>query len=179
MGQTENSAPSEIHFSVPNLSDGAAVYQLIKASPPLDVNSQYCYHIVCAHFSRTSVVARLNGEVVGFVSGYTLPRHDDILFIWQVAVSANARGKRLALRMLHEIVARPRPVAIRYLHTTISPSNLPSQKLFLSFARSFHAPMREREFLDARVFGDGHESEMLYEIGPIQTAFAKPTTNNQ
>ncbi|WP_027389568.1 diaminobutyrate acetyltransferase [Chrysiogenes arsenatis] len=174
MGLTETSDPSTVHFSPPTLADGAEVYQLIKASPPLDVNSQYCYHIVCEHFAKTSVVARLDGAIVGFISGYTLPQHDDILFIWQVAVSTKARGKQLASRMLQEIIARPRAVTIRFLHTTISPSNIPSQKLFLAFARSANAPMREREFLDARVFGEGHESEMLYEIGPIRHVNSKP-----
>ncbi|WP_041726611.1 diaminobutyrate acetyltransferase [Desulfurispirillum indicum] len=168
MRQTGDTDPSTITLTTPTLADGAEVYRLISQCPPLDVNSQYCYHIICEHFSQTSVIARIDGDAAGFISGYTLPEHPDILFIWQVAVSAKARGRQLATRMLEHIICRKRATAVRFLHTTISPSNIPSQKLFSAIARTFKAPMREREFLAGEVFAEGHEAEVLYEIGPLQ-----------
>ena len=168
MKNTGDSDPSTITLRMPTLRDGRNVFELIKNCPPLDVNSQYLYHIVCEHFRQTSVIAEMDGEAVGFISGYTIPEHKDIIFIWQVAVSSKARGKQLATRMLEEILRRKECSDVTYLHTTISPSNVPSQKLFTAIARTFEAPMREREYLPGEVFAEGHESEVLYEIGPLK-----------
>jgi diaminobutyrate acetyltransferase len=163
---------SEMTFRHPSLNDGAEVFQLIKDCPPLDVNSQYYYHIICDDFSETSVVAELDHQIVGFISGYLKPKKTDHLFIWQVAVSEKARGKKLASNMLEWLTKQSRCNDINVLETTISPSNLASQNLFLRFAETHNASVETSTYLDASHFGsdpNSHEDEVLYQISPLLT----------
>ncbi|OQB56060.1 MAG: L-2,4-diaminobutyric acid acetyltransferase [Deltaproteobacteria bacterium ADurb.Bin151] len=78
--------PTDIHFRKPEVSDAPSIERLVRFSPPLDVNSHYCYLIICAHFFQTSVVACSNDHVCGFISAYIRPDQQDTLFVWQVAV---------------------------------------------------------------------------------------------
>ena len=88
---------SEINYRHPTLDDGSKIYSLVKSCPPLDVNSQYFYYILCKDFSNTCVVAEYDRNLLGFVSAYLQPEKSQSLFVWQVAVFKNERRKRLAL----------------------------------------------------------------------------------
>jgi L-2,4-diaminobutyric acid acetyltransferase len=79
----------------PTAEDGAAVWELVANCKPLDENSMYCNLIQCEHFADTCVLAELDGEAVGWISGTSrLPIRLPI-FVWQVAVSEKARGMGL------------------------------------------------------------------------------------
>ena len=161
--------PTEkIQFSTPVCEDSPALYALIKRSPPLDLNSRYAYMLVATHFAKTSVVAKVDGEVVGLVSAYVLPEKPDTLFVWQVAVDASMRGAGLAQRLvLHALKSMP---SARFIETTITPSNVASQKLFERLAASLETSIESKPFLPHALFGeDAHEDEDLYVIGPIHT----------
>ena len=57
----------------------------------------YAYLLLAEHFSDTCVLAEsAGGRIDGFISAYVLPDRPDVLFVWQVAVHARARGHRLA-----------------------------------------------------------------------------------
>lgn len=157
-----------ISFRNPELEDGKNIYKLIKSCPPLDVNSQYYYHIICHDFRETCVIAEIEGQIVGFISGYIKPEKPNCLFVWQVAVSKKVRGGNLATNMLNWLTKRPKCHNINSLETTISPSNQASQKLFKRFAKSKNAVCRTLPFLNASHFGvNDHEEEILYKISPL------------
>ncbi len=146
------------------------VFHLISNCPPLDTNSSYCNLLQCSHFSGTSVAAERDGIIVGFISGYAKPENPDTLFIWQVAVSEQARGMGLASRMLAHILARPECEQMRYLETTITEDNQPSWALFKSFARSSKADFHSSAWMDKEThFAGQHESEALVRIGPFNS----------
>lgn len=152
-----------------DINDGRKVYELIKASPPLDLNSQYYYHIMCHDFSDTCVIAEVGNEIAGFISGYIRPDAKNTLFIWQVAVNEKFRGNGLASKMLEWLIAASSCRDVKQLETTISPSNIPSRKLFTRFAKKQNAECTESVFLDERHFQEtGHENEILYKISPIK-----------
>jgi len=160
---------TEIALRSPRAEDGAAVYQLIAECPPLDTNSMYCNLLQCAHFSATSVAAELNGDIVGFISGYTQPDKPDTLFIWQVAVGKKARGQGLAGRMLKEILARPACEAVRFIETTITPDNQASWALFESLTRKLGTELKRSVMFERQQhFAGQHETEMLARIGPVK-----------
>ena len=101
--------PTDMYFRRPEVADAPFIEKLVKDSPPLDLNSLYCYLILCAHFSRTSVVACDADAVCGFISAYLRPDEEDTLFVWQVAVDKKYRGKGVARSMLSSILNRPTP----------------------------------------------------------------------
>jgi L-2,4-diaminobutyric acid acetyltransferase len=150
--------------------DGPAVHDLIAACPPLDTNSLYCNLLQCSHFADTCVVATANHETepVGFVSGYIPPGDPFTLFVWQVAIAPAARGQGLGKRMLLELLARSACRAVTQLHTTITPDNRASWRLFASLARHLNAPLQSHPHFDRDThFAGRHEAELLVVIGPF------------
>jgi len=165
----DSSKETDIQLRTPRLEDGKAVYDLIRNSPPLDVNSAYNYFLLCSHFAETCVVGESGGRIVSFLSAYRLPNAPEHLFIWQVAVDSSMRGKRMAGRMLDELLSRPSCDGVKYLETTVSPSNMASKRVFEKFAEAHDAAWHEEVFLTREHFGgDDHEEEILFRIGPFE-----------
>lgn len=160
-------APTSFEFAHPTVADGAGIHSLASAVGTLDVNSSYAYLLWCRDFHQTSVVARADGEVVGFITGYLRPAEWDTLFIWQVAVDDDARGQGLATRMLEWLCAAARAARIE---TTITADNEASIALFRGLARSHGAEVDDTVLFDRDDFPDGHDPEYLYRIGPLRTA---------
>ena len=63
----------DITFRKPESQDGSRVHKLISECKPLDENSVYCNLLQCTHFADTSVAAEMDGDLVGFISGYIHP----------------------------------------------------------------------------------------------------------
>lgn len=162
------SKPAQSTLRQPRQRDGAALHGLIAACPPLDLNSLYAYLLLCLHHSQTSVVAEADGVLVGAITAYIPPGQPDTLFVWQVAVAKQQRGQGLGKRMLQHLltdcIARR---GLRWMETTISPSNAASDRLFTNFALQHAADCSTTTLFDADAFGQsGHEEERLYKIGP-------------
>jgi len=148
--------------------DGAAIHRLITQCPPLDRNSVYAYLLLCEHFRDTCVVAERDGKLDGFVSAYVPPGRDDVLFVWQVAVHARARGHRLGRAMLERLLERPGLAEITTLETTVGPDNQASRRMFAGLADSRGAACAESPLFERQLFGAAsHDDEMLLRIGPF------------
>jgi L-2,4-diaminobutyric acid acetyltransferase len=163
-------AQADLQIDRPSVADGAALWRIARDSKVLDLNSSYAYLLWCRDFAATSAVARdASGAAVGFVTGYVRPDRPGTLLIWQVAVDDAYRGRGLAAALLDGLVARTvTERAVTTLETTISPDNLPSQRLFTSFAERHGAPLERETLFGAGLFPDGpHEPEVLYRIGPL------------
>lgn len=151
----------------PHLDDGYGLWCVARDSKELDLNSPYSYLLWCRDFADTSVVARGDDRVHGFVTGYIRPEARDTFFVWQVAVGPRHRGRRLGRRMLDHIGDGMAARGCTYLEATVTPSNTASTRLFESFAAGRNAPVARRELFSAAMFPDGHEPEVLLRIGPI------------
>ncbi|MEJ2042929.1 MAG: diaminobutyrate acetyltransferase [Reinekea sp.] len=157
---------ANVNLSRPDSHDGYEVNQLVKRCKPLDENSTYCNLLQCDHFADTSVIARQNNEVVGFVSGYRVPERPDVLFVWQVAVDDRMRGSGLATNMLQHLLSRIEP---DFIETTITADNQASWALFSRFAeRNGSELSHEDYYLNQTHFKGQHDSEKLVRIGPIK-----------
>ncbi|MCK9511933.1 MAG: diaminobutyrate acetyltransferase [Pigmentiphaga sp.] len=166
---TTTATHTEMVLRPPTIADGAAIHALIKACPPLDLNSAYAYLLLCHHFADTCVVAERSGTIVGYVSGYVPPAQPDVFFIWQVAVHERGRGLGLGQGMLRHLLERPAASRSRYVETTVSPSNGPSRAMFQRLAASLGTALQETALFTTDMFGPGaaHEDETLLRIGPF------------
>lgn len=153
--------------SVPTVDDGVRLWEIADASRVLDVNSRYAYVLWCRDFAATSIVARLGDRVVGFVTGYRRPEQPDTLFVWQVAVHEDARGKRVAALMLDDLVTR---VGLPFMETTITDDNAASIAMFSGLAERRDAHVERTELFDRTVLGAEHDPEFLYRIGPMNVS---------
>lgn len=162
-----------ISICLPDVSHGGHLWQIARDSAALDVNSSYAYLLWCHDFAATSAVALAGERAVGFVTGYLRPDAPDTLMVWQVAVDSGQRGRGLAGRMLHHLLDRLAPRGVRWLHTTISPDNEASIRLFSGVARDRGTGIERRDLFAAHHFpaddaaGNGHQAEDLYVIGPL------------
>jgi len=154
----------------PRITDGAAIHRLVRACPPLDLNSPYAYLLLCTHHAGSCVIAEQDDEPAGFISAYRPPTQANTVFVWQVAVAPAVRGQGLALRMLEHLLARPALAGCRRLETTVTPSNAASRRVFETLATRLNTRCVERSFFSKEDFQDPHhEPEMLISIGPCTT----------
>ena len=164
----ETREAGRLSFREPVADDGPGIYALVERSKPLDLNSRYCYLILCAHFSSTCVVVEQEGTIAAFMTAYILPEQRDTLFVWQIAVDAKMRGQGLAKKMLRRLLARPVLKGVRYIEATVNPSNDASRALFHSLARDCSVEVSETLLFGSDLFGAGdHEQENLIRVGPI------------
>ena len=161
------SAVPDTAIRCPQICDGVRLWQIAKASKVLDVNSSYSYLLWCRDFDDTSVVATVDGDVVGFVTGFIRPHAPDTLFVWQVAVDETARGRGLAAHMLHRLLDNLATQHVSTLETTISPDNAASIALFTAVARDRGTSITRQNLFDPNHFPDQHGTEDLYRIGPM------------
>lgn len=153
-----------------------ALHRLVHACPPLDANSTYCNLLQCSHFQNTSIAATRGGDLVGSVTGYSIPDRPDTLFVWQVAVHPSARGHGLARTMLRILLKRVATQGISFIETSITPGNEASVRLFTGFATEQRADMvRSVMFEQTLHFEGAHETEYLFRIGPFAAASGSHT----
>lgn len=165
----ENDIKTEFYFRNPNKNDGAAVWELIKHTGVLDLNSSYSYLMWCEIFSETSIVAIKDKETVGFISGFIHPDTPNTLFIWQVAVNESERGKGLGTKMLFQLLNRTTCEDVSYVEATVSPSNTASKHLFKGLAMKLDTSCLVGDYFSSDDFPrEGHEDELLFKIGPIK-----------
>lgn len=148
----------------PTIDDGGAMWRVARDSGTLDLNSSYAYLLWARDFAGTSVVATVGGDPAGFVSGYLRPDDHDTLMVWQVAVDARHRRRGLAGRMLDHLVDG---LDVTHLETTITADNAASVTLFSTFAERHGAGLERAPLFPAEAFPDGHDSELLFRIGPL------------
>ncbi|CAM2761739.1 diaminobutyrate acetyltransferase [Vibrio tubiashii] len=152
-------------FSEPSAEDGDDIFNLIAQCPPLDTNSSYCNFLQSTHFRQTCLLARYEGEISGFISGYRKPEEPSTLFVWQVAVAPNYRGKGLAYQMLQALLAKDSLQGIDAIETTITRENGASWALFKKLDAQNGQQGSVSTFLDQTTHFKGkHDTEYLYRI---------------
>ena len=151
----KTSTPS---FRAPTPEDGSAIWDLVRSCPPLDENSMYANLIQCDHFRDTCVVAELDGEIIGWVSGHLVPTDPSTIFVWQVAVSEKARGLGLGGKMLSHLLERDICTDVEQMQTTITSDNKASWALFRKFGMRRDATVESEPYFTEDDHFDGHHS---------------------
>jgi L-2,4-diaminobutyric acid acetyltransferase len=160
----------EPNFKIRNTvkTDGPAVYELAKSCPPLDLNSRYCYLLLCSHFNKYCLVAESDKKTIGFVSAYPHPHSTDTLFIWQIGVDPDFHNIGVGTGLLDSLILLAAGNGFSYLETTITHSNKESRALFQKIAGKHAADCKESECFSSDLLGNGHEEERLLRIGPFK-----------
>jgi L-2,4-diaminobutyric acid acetyltransferase len=167
----ENQRSEPLRFRPPSVDDGPALWRLVIDVGTLDRNSSYTYLLLCRDFSETCIVAERAGELLGCVTGYRPPAQPDTLFVWQVGVAERARGQGLAGRLLDRLLLSDGCRDVRFLETTVTPSNAASHALFRSLAGRLAAELAESAGFPADLFPEGgHEREDRLRIGAFDTS---------
>jgi len=158
-----------IRFRSPDKKDGASIWQLIKETGALDVNSAYCYILLSDYFRDTCIIAEDEEGIIGFISAFRAPAKPDTLFLWQIAVSPSKQRKGIARMMVKELLSYEYCQAIRFVEATVSPSNIASRGLFLRLAKDYTTECQLSQGYTASMFPFeiNHEEELLFRLGPL------------
>lgn len=157
-------------FSITNTrkEDGPAVYEIAKKSGSLDLNSRYCYLLLCTHFDKFCLIARAGKEAVGFVSAYPHPHYTGTLFVWQIAVDPGFQNLGIGFGLLQRLIQLAAENGLSYIETTITPSNKASFALFKKISEEYGADCQQSIYFPRNLFNGDHEEERLLRIGPIK-----------
>lgn len=161
---------ADLQLRRPDPADGPVMADLVRQSGTLDPNSTYLYLLLCSDFRDTCRIAELDGRPVGFVSGYRPPDRPDTIFVWQVGVAPKARGMGLATRLIADLVQAATVAGARWLESTVTPSNQPSDALFRGLARRWGVDCHVSPRFGSELLEAGHEPEERYRIGPLGPA---------
>ncbi|MCC6696765.1 MAG: diaminobutyrate acetyltransferase [Candidatus Hydrogenedentes bacterium] len=152
----------------PSVEDAADIHELIAQCPPLEINSCYTYLLLSTHFRTTCAVALNQKRMAAFLGAYVIPEHKDTLFVWQIAVHTDFRGKGVGQLMLESLLNREALSHLDYIEATVAPSNLASLVLFRRFASRHHSPFHVSSHFGQHLFrSKEHEEERLIRIGPL------------
>lgn len=149
-------------------SDGPAIYQIARNCPSLDLNSRYCYLLLCAHFDKYCLIAEAGDKIIGFVSAYPHPHQTDTLFIWQIGVEPDFHNLGVGSALLEHLVYMAVENGIKYIETTITPSNKASRALFRKITKANNTNFTESDYFSTHLLGGEHEAERLFKIGPFK-----------
>jgi L-2,4-diaminobutyric acid acetyltransferase len=140
------------------------------------LNSRYTYYLLAQDFSDTCVVAEKDDKIIGFSSGYVPPRRPDTFFNWEIVVDTEHRGNGLQKRMLlHQLAV----AKATYLEATINPSNDFCRNNITDLATQLDTTYKKSVMFSEEDFGnDGHETEILYRVGPISPTKLKQLLDN-
>jgi len=166
--KSESKEAGRLSIREPVAADGPEIYALVERCKPLDLNSRYCYLILCEHFASTCAVVESDEGIMALITAYVPPARRDTLFVWQVAVDARLRGQGMARQLLRHLLSRQSLKGVRYVEATVNPSNNASRALFRSLARESSTELSEECLFSESLLGDeGHEQENLVRVGPI------------
>ena len=151
-----------IEIDAPTVSDGLGMWRAAIAAEGLDVNSAYAYVLWARDFADTTAVARHEGEVVAFCTGYRRPSEPSTLFVWQVAVRPDHRRQGLARRLLDALVDRMPDLTV--IEATVTSSNAASLALFDALAMDHGGPSQVSALFGPDSLPADHEPEDLVRV---------------
>ncbi|MGI6648670.1 MAG: diaminobutyrate acetyltransferase [Bacillota bacterium] len=165
----ENDVTEKLRLRSPQEEDAKTIWELIKNTKVLDLNSAYSYLLLSKYFSETCVVAEIENKVIGFISAFSPPHKPEVLFVWQVAVDEAFRRRKLGLKMLKHLLNRGSCRKTQFLEITITPSNKAAESLYRKLAAELKTNCELFACFPAQLFPGGqHEDELMLRIGPIK-----------
>lgn len=122
------------------------------------------------YYTDTCVVAKLDQELVGFITAFIPPKQPDTVFIWQIGVDPDHSGKGIGSQLLDQLLDQVKETDIQYVEATITPSNKASQALFEKLAKRHDTSCQVQTFFTLDLFPtqDQYEEELKFRIGPLK-----------
>lgn len=160
----------QVVFRDPEPSDGLAVWNLVNSTPRLDTNSPYYYVIWFRDFADTSVIATVDDEIVGFLSGYRRPDEQDTFVVWQEAVAPRHGIPDLGVKIFEAAAEKQIASGATFVEATVAADNKAIAMVLGRFAKSRGAKVEKDLLFPAAYFPDSHHDEILYRIGPLTSA---------
>ncbi|QTA36815.1 L-2,4-diaminobutyric acid acetyltransferase (plasmid) [Streptomyces sp. CA-256286] len=168
-GRPDAATTNRATFRTPAPEDGPAVWRMVEETPGLDTNSLYYYTLWFRDFADGSLVATVDDELVGFLTGYRRPEEPETYFVWQTAVSPRHGIPFLGVKLFQAAADLQVANGARYVEATVSAENKAIIMVLKQFAKKHSAAVETRVLFPSNLFAETHHDEVLYRIGPLTT----------
>ena len=149
----------------PEDRDGADIDALAEGGPSKLMRRVHGSLAAHQFAHETSVVAELNGKLVGWALAYVLPFDPETLFIWKVEVGEDASDTGIATLMLGHLMRQNACANVTRVQTSIPSDDEVAWSLFRRFARWQHSQLKIEPFVTQALFPkDRHRSDNLVTI---------------
>ncbi|MFR9800600.1 diaminobutyrate acetyltransferase [Streptomyces sp. MS06] len=165
-------------FRTPTPEDGLKVWELVKNTPNLDTNSPYAYVLWFRDFADCCLVATVDDEIVGFLTGYRRPEEPETYFVWQTAVSPRHGIPFLGVKLFEAAAEQQRARGARFVEASVSAENRSILMVLRQYARRRAAAITEQVLFPAGWLGEGHHDEILQRIGPLAAKEPAPVPDD-
>ncbi|MFQ5443154.1 MAG: GNAT family N-acetyltransferase [Nitrospinales bacterium] len=115
--------------------DVGNVQAFVKSCEPLGIHTAFTYWVLAKYFNNTCFILEKNSQIIGWIAGVTSSSHESTLYIWQIGVAPEHRGKKYSENLIDAIVFVARNNGCKSIHFSISPQNIPCLKAFERYAR--------------------------------------------
>jgi L-2,4-diaminobutyric acid acetyltransferase len=172
-----------VTFRNPVAEDGPAVRQLVEDTPGVEPNSLRHYTLWFRDFADGSLVATVDDELVGVLTGYRRPQEPDTYFVWQTAVSPRHCIPMLGVKLFEHAVDRQLAKGARFVEATVSVGNEALVMVLKNVAMRHSGGIQTCVLFPGSLFPGGtgtsrtagggpgsHLDELLYRIGPLSNA---------
>ena len=136
----------------PEGRDEDGIFALAKRTPSQGMRIVHGSLVANRFSPETSVVAELDGELVGWALAYVLPFDPETLFIWKVEVSEDAADNGLASLMLGHLMRQDACSTVTRVQTSIPSDDENSWALFRRFANWQRSQMEIQPFVTQALF---------------------------
>lgn len=129
---------------------------------PLDVHTPYTYWVVCQFFSDGCFIAEEDGVAVGSIMTV---KGDDCVFVWQIGVLSEFRGKGISQHLYKAVLDYARDCKVKKIMLSISPDNDNSNFAFKNFCKKNELNIVQSGVCNIEIPAEQFfEKENLYEV---------------
>ncbi|MCI5194556.1 MAG: GNAT family N-acetyltransferase [Candidatus Electrothrix sp. AU1_5] len=101
--------------------DNSRIRELIYICKPLGLHTSFTYWVLTKYFPNLCFLMESDKKLIGFISALRSTIDDKVLFIWQIAVSPEYRGKRYASILIKTVVDSGTNIGCNRFQLSISP----------------------------------------------------------
>ncbi len=158
-----------VNMKIRNLktTDVDKLRQLVDRCKPLRLHPPYTYWMLGQYFGDTCFIGEENGRYVGYVTGMHSSLNPEVMFLWQVGIDPDYRGRKYFKIFIDKLIEMARSKSCKFLQFSISPDKKTSFAAFTSVAKQLELPMEEIaicEYHDTIWNEDEHEPVYQYTL---------------
>jgi len=127
-----------------NEHDADAIHAFVGTGPPLTLHTPFTYWVILRYWGSVCFVAEDNDQIVGLITSVGAVESADLLYVWQIGVDGDRRGKRLAQGLLDCLQAEAHTRGYLRFQVSIASDNGVSFNLFERAAREQGSVLQEK-----------------------------------
>ena len=147
------------------VGDVDRVRRFVDTCKPLDLHTPFTYWALFNYSSNLCFIIEENEDVIGFVSGIRSSVEKDIVYLWQIGVSKDQRGKNYSSVLIENFIGSVSSLNCNKIQVSIDLNNEASYNTFLKYTKEHSYNFKKVGEVKYRdTLTDKNEYEIMYQI---------------